>query len=1207
MLDRLGAGGMGVVYSAQDLETGRTVALKTLQWRDGEEMLKLKREFRALADLAHPNLVALYELVASEAGVFFTMEQVQGRPFVAQARMSVGPDGRSLSPVGYDALRGLVRQLVEGVDALHAAGRLHRDIKPSNVLVSREGRVVLLDFGVAMALRGPTADPGEPTRKRVVGTIAYMSPEQSWAGEVGPPADWYALGVMLYEALTGEKPFSGTLVEVLAAKEALQIPRPIALAPATPPELDRLVMRLLDPAAERRPSAADILLAIGVSTLGLRTVGATQEGPVEPFFGRDAERARLAAILAAVGPGRPAVVGLSGAPGMGRTALVDHFLGEVRKDVALVLSGRCHPSEDLPFKAVDGLVDALSRRLIDLDPERRRPLVSDLPPDLARLFPVLAGVPGLPWPEEDTEDADAQADAASRDRALGGLRRLLERLSAGRPLVLWIDDLQWGDLDSARVLQALLSGPDALPILLILSWPDSDADAPPVLALAEGAPGMPALTHARLHVGPLAPAAAQALAELWVGRSAGAQIGAIVAESAGSPLVTAELARALRRNPGGGVPSLPQALARRIAELPAPQRRLLDVIAVAGHPGARRGGTGRGGGRHRGQHAGPGQRASAAPHPQGPGGGRPSARRRGRLDRPERGGHPRAARPAGRGPALACGGAGGVAGRPCGPFWPARRGAALWSCRRSAPGRPGLPPRGQPLWPRRRPAADGGPERWRLLDAKGEAEARAGRSGESARCRAEAANLLATLQPDHPRILDMRRLAAEQYLRGGRVEDGQRELAKVLNGVGLKLPQDADHALRRLIFDRLRLRVRGLRFRPRPEADQPAAVLQRVDTCWTAAMGLCWVDSLRSAVFQSRYTLLALATGEPDRVARALATEAAFAANEGGAANRRRSAGALLTARQVLAQVEDPVTHAIVDICDSASAFFSARFRDAVSSAEAAELRLSERGQGASWEQLNAHVFGLWSRAHLGELGLLRAQLPRLIEAARERGDLLTAACLSSGVLGLAWLAEDRPEQARLRADDAMALWVHEAGFHTQHFMNLVARVQLDLYQGEPEAAWLRLEEALPRMKKALMLRLQFVRMEVTWLRGRVAVACLAAGRGPLAPEDLHARAQALARTLSREDLPWGLVLATGLQAGLAAASGDTDGAKSSFEKAISAYDGLDMALHREAARWRLGGLLGGEEGAAARAQAEAWLQERGVVRPERLVAVALP
>ncbi|MBZ0238245.1 MAG: serine/threonine protein kinase, partial [Deltaproteobacteria bacterium] len=241
VLRLLGEGGMGVVHAARDLERGEVVALKSLRHLGGETLLRFKHEFRALQDLHHPNLVALGELLEDDDDWFYTMELVEGVDVLTWI------DGDR------DRLRDVLRQLAGGLGALHQAGKVHRDIKPSNVLVTHDGRVVLVDFGLVTESRAPEAsDPS------IVGTAAYMAPEQAASRPVGPAADWYAVGCILYEALTGRLPFEGTTIEVLMHKLERE-PTPPSQLVSVPGDLDALCGELLRADPDRRPRAEEVL------------------------------------------------------------------------------------------------------------------------------------------------------------------------------------------------------------------------------------------------------------------------------------------------------------------------------------------------------------------------------------------------------------------------------------------------------------------------------------------------------------------------------------------------------------------------------------------------------------------------------------------------------------------------------------------------------------------------------------------------------------------------------------------------------------------------------------------------------------------------------------------------------------------------------------------------------------------------------------
>jgi eukaryotic-like serine/threonine-protein kinase len=251
---KLGEGGMGVVYEAYDRERQTVVALKTLRNAHATALARFKGEFRALQRLEHPNLVSLGELITAGRLSFFTMELVAGVPFLEYVRAGgICDESR---------LRACLAQLAPALAALHANSIVHRDVKPSNVLVTDEGRVVLLDLGLALDTRTVTTSADAD----VVGTVAYMAPEQAQSGKVGPAADWYALGVVLYEALTGALPHGGgTPLEVLLNKMQNAPPPPRARVPDVPRDLDQLCERLLlvDPA--ERPAEREILERLGIA------------------------------------------------------------------------------------------------------------------------------------------------------------------------------------------------------------------------------------------------------------------------------------------------------------------------------------------------------------------------------------------------------------------------------------------------------------------------------------------------------------------------------------------------------------------------------------------------------------------------------------------------------------------------------------------------------------------------------------------------------------------------------------------------------------------------------------------------------------------------------------------------------------------------------------------------------------------------------
>ncbi|HZY87070.1 MAG TPA: serine/threonine-protein kinase, partial [Gemmataceae bacterium] len=587
----LGHGGMGVVYLARDVKHGRPVALKTVQWLDPAALYRFKQEFRCLADRAHPNLVTLYELYADARLCFFTMELLDGAHFLAHVRGSAAPPDEAdyrLPPEGVARLRAALRQLGDGLAALHRANVLHRDVKPANVLVTREGRVVLLDFGLATA-ELDAAGLHQSVQPRLLGTAAYMAPEQAAGKPVSASSDWYAVGVMLYEALTGRLPFRGSLTEVLLDKQQHDPPRPRDLVPDVPDDLDALCVDLLRRAPEERPPGAEVLRQLGAEAGPASPAAvASAAGAEGPLVGRQRHLRALTDAFEAVRQGRAVTVCVHGRSGVGKSALLRCFLhGLSESGRAVVLAGRCYEQESVPYKALDSVIDALSRYLERLPPlEAQALLPRDMGP-LTRVFPVLGRVEAVASAPGRAPDSSDPKEV--RRRGLAALREMLARLADRRPLVLAIDDLQWGDVDSAALLGDLLRPPDTPALLLVASYRSEDAATSPCLRhlLRAGAE----TDRRELAVEPLSPEEGEELAlALLPGEAADRAVAAAIArEARGNPFFLHELAQHAQAGPlpahgaDTGV-SLQEVLWARVLGLPEGDRRLLEVVAVASQP-----------------------------------------------------------------------------------------------------------------------------------------------------------------------------------------------------------------------------------------------------------------------------------------------------------------------------------------------------------------------------------------------------------------------------------------------------------------------------------------------------------------------------------------------------------------------------------------------------------------------------------------------
>ncbi|MBI4161798.1 MAG: serine/threonine protein kinase, partial [Acidobacteria bacterium] len=252
ILAKIGEGGMGVVYKAEDLRLRRAVALKILPGEalaDGERRVRFLREARAAAAVTHPNIATIHEVDEAEGILFIAMEHIEGKTLRSLIR------GNPL-PVR-EALRIAV-EIAEGLTRAHQARVIHRDLKPGNIMVTDDGHVKVLDFGLAKLLEGE--DPSSSERSRlgtisgertregtVLGTPSYMSPEQSRGQSVDGRSDLFAFGIVLYEMVTGRAPFEGPSPMDTVTAILHEAPVPASeVNGEVPPELDRILGKCLE-------------------------------------------------------------------------------------------------------------------------------------------------------------------------------------------------------------------------------------------------------------------------------------------------------------------------------------------------------------------------------------------------------------------------------------------------------------------------------------------------------------------------------------------------------------------------------------------------------------------------------------------------------------------------------------------------------------------------------------------------------------------------------------------------------------------------------------------------------------------------------------------------------------------------------------------------------------------------------------------------
>jgi len=1156
----VGAGGMGLVYEALDEERGSTVALKTLAGLGSTTRLRrFKSEFRSVTDISHPNLLRVYELITDGKRWAFTMEMIDGVDFVAHTRGAAEV-----------TLCAALRQLVEGIIALHACGLLHLDLKPANVLVERGGRVVILDFGLVRAL--DAGDDAHPW----VGTPTHMAPEQARGGALTPACDWYAVGVILFEALTGRLPFPGGVDEVLRAEGPVSAPDPRQWAPDAPSTLCDLCVALLAMDPEWRADGRDVLLALGD---GGEVV--TSAAPVVRLIGRDEALAALDAAFAARGAGCVGVH-LRGASGIGKTALLDHFVRELRSRGALVLVGRCHERETTPHKGLDAIFEGLAAHI-----EAR----SDVPSEwLTDLDEALQMFPALARPTLASSVAPDEAPAA-RHQAIQKLRAVLSRLASERPLVLAIDDVQWGDRDGAGLLSDLLAAPAPALALVILAGRPAGPEVPEsdqfLAVLRERPPAWAGLVDVDL--APLAEDAARELALAHVGPERAEDAGHIVAEAAGNPFLIEELSRH-----AADTRSLQALVDRRVCALPDAARRVLRVVAVAAQPLPQALAWAAAGALGEPHRVFTNLRAASLIRAGGPRDRDVVETYHDRIrdavvaalaskdhvelhrslaeafdrcspDEPERlarhwhgaGELTRAAHHAER------------AARVAEHAFAFER-AAAWLADAAA-WNPSDQPRVHALSVRR-----------------AQALVHAGHGTEAGR-------LYAATATDDAAGHDLQRRAIDAYLTAGCIDEGLGLARPLLAKLSVGAPANSPRITIELLLATVRLLWRGPEIRlPVPTAAiDPAAVL-RVDLCWSLGRGLSNTIPRLGTVFMLRSLLLAQDLGDPLRVARGFAYLGGILPALGPRAARR---GEAFLHRAEALGAGDSITRGSVEIWGAFRWLLVGAWSDVVAAVERGIGWLAAVRTDTSWERTVGECFALAALEQSGSWRALGVRAEAGLTDARARGDRYAEVVFSQFLAQVRLAGGDLAEFDALLAGSG-ATWTRDE-YTLQHFYALRLAILRQLYVGDTLGAERDLSAAWPKIRGSELLTAPPSRIEVWLLVARVGLARAVAAPRDRAPLRRAIRAIRALRRVSRRDVPAQALL---LEACLEACSGRPSAAR--FREGAEALAALDMPLLAACAALRGAEIRGNRTAAVA---AEARLADCGIPAPDRWLAIYAP
>ncbi|MET0341490.1 MAG: protein kinase [Polyangiales bacterium] len=1196
---RLGDGGGGIVYRAYDRAFGREVAVKFMHRRDGSELARLCESFAMLRRLAHPNLVQLHDLVEENDRVLLVMELVEGVDLLSYVRTGARGADASLARSGaaqFDELRvrAAFGQLAQGLCALHRQGKVHRDVKPDNVRVTDTGRLALLDLDLALDVEASRVDrgSGERTSARPVGTALYMAPEQAGFARPTTACDWYSVGVVLYEALTGTRPYTGTDLEVLLEKQLARPLSPRALVAGLPGDLERLCVDLLSPEPSERPTGPEVLRRLGVTedVLSARWTSASLLSAHPTFVGREPE---LAAIDGALDRARhgPVVLRVRGEAGLGKTSLCEEALRRLarRERNLLGLTSACPRYPERAHAAlhepVARAVDALRRAHGSV----RLPVGQSALRLLERMFPGALVDVGV---KAHGRTALPPDPLEQRQRALTALRALFAEVAAERPVVLWLDDYQWADVDTQRLVSALVAPPDGPRVLVLLS------EEPEPGALEASRP----LADLTLPLSQLTPAAASALADELLARSGGTPAG-LAPRTDGSPLLLQEHVRNALLY-GVALPGdvdYAALVAPRIDGLEEPALRVLQLVCAAYDALSlsicerASGLTSAAFTRHVAALSTLGLVRATRMHGEdclAPGHARLaehvdyalSGARRARIH--ERLAEALAARDATRASSrllrhqVECADlaraaeSAEVAAQQAHASLAFQRAAQLFTLRAS-------------LVAARSDEAGG-----QLLRRMGDTFADAGWALSAAQAYRDAADRSASTD-----AIALRQRALDQLLRGGELTEACQLLDAQLDALGMQKVATVRGAEWSLRKQRLGQRLWGVGFRERDETRIARRDLLAVDVLFASAVQLTRVDAVRGAELLARALARAREVGEPRRVARALCVEA-WSLEQGGAADRSRSAGLLAGATALGERHASPLLDGHRRLARGMLALADHHARECSIQCRDAERVLRDSCGEVAWEVGTAQVHQLLALTLMARHAEVADKLAMYLHEADERGDLWTYTnLLALDALG-PLLARARPDEAAARLAEAESRWNAGAGLHSARLLRARAATAIDLYRA-PGDAHERLVVRRTALERAGFLGVPSARITLLELSGRTALAS-AVARGDAS---LLREADACARRLVRERDPAASGFADLLRAGVYLARGGRTLAARCLVHGIAKLEPLGLGQWTLPARVRLAELSRVRVDEDPRLV----LVKRGVTDVERFVGMMLP
>ena len=890
---------------------------------------------------------------------------------------------------------------------------------------------------------------------------------------------------------------------------------------------------------------------------------------------------------------------MEGESGLGKSALVAEFasIAEARAPNLLVLRSRSYEGERVAFKAFDGAVDQLARALRELPNPACETLLPQRATLLSQLFPVLGTVPAI----AHASKWGVPADPAERRRAaLACFTELLKKLTSSFEVLFAIDDLQWADAESFRLLRILVEQRESLPILIICTVrPAGEIQR----EVASELSALHASSHAeRIELQALSDVdAGQMVTSLGQESLVPEQLQRLLQEAKGHPLFLMELVQQGR----GSIPvpsalTLDEALRRRIESLEASARTLLSLVALAGKPY----------GAHVFARAlrAPAREALVALLAHGmlrtSGSGSVAiyhdliARVTLALTTDEQ------TRGLAGDLAVALEAEPDVEPSDRARLWElagetARAVSAYEQAGSRALSMLQFTAAAQHFGRAVELVGEASDERRRaLLTGRGDALARAGRSREAAhsyRAAAEGA--------DGDAAVRLRTLAAAQAIQSGEVEWGLATARALLEELGLPVPVTRVAQVAHLAWSRALLNL-GRRRPAHVQMPVTPRIRMQLEAAWALALPLSWLDPLAGAALTLHHMRIALASGEPAHMARALAAEA-FAQSVRGSTSARRVDEPLARARELAREHGDPALTAEIDYREGTIAAYRWDLQRARECLERALATVSERCPDQPWMTMNIRLALGTMWFHIGEHGLLARTSEGWLADAHDRGNdfaLTTLYGLGSGFV--ADLMADNPERVLSQLEHQRAQWPAEP-FSFVHFGAFMAGSYARLYLGESHA-WEWLERELPRLARAQLLRLAPGRSLLLAVRAAAALTARSGARGERRDALLVSARKSVA-ALSKQGTTFAAHTAPLFQAQLDVLDGERERAIAAARRVEVAARASGFMIQANSAQHFAALLEGGEQCLKVRAELLARYRDQGWKGPERLFALLCP